>query len=307
MKQSAKVFIWIGMVIQFFLIYPIIVGVFALKKIEESTSKEDLKTMGVLVIFFCSLLGGIFMLNIDNRELSNNNTQENISKKEKVTQTIELDKKKKILRGLTQFGIYVLFPLLLICLPFSISLFEMYEGVTYIPLVLNCLLILSFIPVFVIFCVNKQRLSGTNIVFLSIFCIISIALFVMSIVTNYCYAHTTETYQNYYGRTYYYSIYGNAWESWVVFGLSLAMFLISLFVIILNLCTKQTVNLAKSDSKEISSKSGIESELNEAKRLYEMNVITEEEYKSIRVSIINKYYKLNWKKWEIKNLFLSKK
>lgn len=290
MKQSAKVFIWIGMVIQFFLIYPIIVGVFALKKIEESKSKEDLKTMGVLVIFFCSLLGGIFMLSMGDEDLSGKKTQKIITEKENVAQNIELDKKGKTIKGITQFGIYILCPLLLICLPFSISLFEMYDGVTYVPLLLNCFLILSFIPILVIFCVNKQRLSGTNVVFLSIFCIISIVLFVMSIVTNYCYAHKTETYRGYFGGTYNYSIYGNAWESWVVFGLSLAMFLISLFVIILNLHTKQIVSFGAVNSKKIETTGGIESELNEAKRLYETNVITEEEYKLIRASIISKYY-----------------
>lgn len=34
MKQATKVFIWIGMILQFFLIYPIVVGIFALKKLK---------------------------------------------------------------------------------------------------------------------------------------------------------------------------------------------------------------------------------------------------------------------------------
>lgn len=72
MKQTAKVFIWIGMISQCILIFPIIFGILALKKINTATSKKDLQTLGILTIFFCSILGGIFMLNIKEEELLNN-------------------------------------------------------------------------------------------------------------------------------------------------------------------------------------------------------------------------------------------
>ena len=75
MKTAAKVFIWIGMVIQFFLIFPIVVGALALNKLSTATKKEELQTMGILTIFLCSPLAGIFMLCIKDEELQGNLTQ----------------------------------------------------------------------------------------------------------------------------------------------------------------------------------------------------------------------------------------
>ena len=68
MRTATKVFIWIGMIIGFILIYPLVVGIFALNKLEEAESSKDLQTMGVLTLLFCSLLGGIFMLSIKDFE-----------------------------------------------------------------------------------------------------------------------------------------------------------------------------------------------------------------------------------------------
>lgn len=288
MKQSAKVFIWIGMILQFILIYPIVVGVLALKKIDESTSKEDLKTLGIFTLFFCSLIGGIFMLNIKDEELSNSGNNTILTKEEKVIENKELDKKGKIVKMITQFGIYIICPLVIICLLFSISLVEMYEGVTAIPLILNICLLVLFIPILIIYCVNKQRLNETSAILLTIFSIISIALFIISIVTNYCFAYKIETYRNY-TRTY--KNFGNSWEAWTIFGLAIAITVISIFVLILNLKTKQIRKSKTTHIVEIKKTSKIEIELNEITSLYANKVITEEEYKNLRNIIISKYYK----------------
>ena len=69
--KAAKVFIWIGMIFQFYLIFPIIVGVLALDKIKTANTQEELKTMGILTMFFCNLIGGILMLNISTYDLQN--------------------------------------------------------------------------------------------------------------------------------------------------------------------------------------------------------------------------------------------
>lgn len=42
MKQTAKVFIWLGMIFQCVLIYPIVIGILALKKIDEAQSTDEL-------------------------------------------------------------------------------------------------------------------------------------------------------------------------------------------------------------------------------------------------------------------------
>lgn len=66
---AAKVFIIIGMVFQFFLIFPIIVGAIALSKIDKATRMEDLSTMSIFVLLFCNLIAGIIMLTITNEDL----------------------------------------------------------------------------------------------------------------------------------------------------------------------------------------------------------------------------------------------
>jgi len=62
MKKAAKVFLIIGMVFSFYLIFPIVLGGIAIKKLDEGTSKEDIQLWGILSLFFVSLLGGLFML-----------------------------------------------------------------------------------------------------------------------------------------------------------------------------------------------------------------------------------------------------
>lgn len=291
MKQSAKVFIWIGMILQFFLIYPLVVGILALKKIDESTSKEDLKTLGIFTLFFCSLIGGIFMLNIKDEELSNSGNNTIISKKEKVIENKELDKKGKIVKIITQFGIYIICPLVVICLLFSISLVEMYEGVAGIPSILNICILALYIPILIIYCINKQRLNETSAILLMVFSIISTALFILSIVTNYCFAYKIETYSSWGNYTRTYKDFGNSWEAWTIFGLAIAITVISIFVLILNLKTKQIGKSKTTHIVNVVKTSKVEMELNEVKRLYETNVISETEYISIRKSIIDKYYR----------------
>ncbi len=72
MKTASKVFIIINMVFLFWAIVPLVVGIIALNKLNSAKSKDDLVAMGIITIFFCSLLGGIFMLLITDDELQRN-------------------------------------------------------------------------------------------------------------------------------------------------------------------------------------------------------------------------------------------
>ena len=72
MKTASKVFIIISMVFLFWAIVPLVVGIIALNKLNSAKSKDDLVAMGIITIFFCSLLGGIFMLLITDDELQRN-------------------------------------------------------------------------------------------------------------------------------------------------------------------------------------------------------------------------------------------
>ena len=69
MKKTAKVFIWIGIVCQFFLIYPIIVGILSLQKLEEARKKDEILTIGIFTLLFCNLIAGIIMLTMTDRDL----------------------------------------------------------------------------------------------------------------------------------------------------------------------------------------------------------------------------------------------
>ncbi len=62
MKTAAKVFIIIGMVCQCFLIFPLILGIFSLKKLKTATAKSDLTAWAIITLLFVNLIGGILML-----------------------------------------------------------------------------------------------------------------------------------------------------------------------------------------------------------------------------------------------------
>ena len=74
MKKTAKVFIWIGIVCQFFLIYPIIVGILALQKLEEARKKDEILTIGIFTLLFCNLIAGIIMLTMTDKDLVQHRT-----------------------------------------------------------------------------------------------------------------------------------------------------------------------------------------------------------------------------------------
>jgi hypothetical protein len=62
MKTAAKVFLIIGMVSTFYLIFPVVIGIIAINKLENAKDDEDLKVWAWLSIFLVSTIGGVFML-----------------------------------------------------------------------------------------------------------------------------------------------------------------------------------------------------------------------------------------------------
>lgn len=109
MRKAAKVFIWIGMICEFFLIFPIIVGIMSLKKINRATSRAELQDFGIITLLFCSVLGGFFMLcmedadckPVQNIEKSSEELTAGVSKtesqpiKEPLTEEQILERKRK--------------------------------------------------------------------------------------------------------------------------------------------------------------------------------------------------------------------
>ncbi|MGP1451405.1 MAG: hypothetical protein ACTTJO_01370 [Metamycoplasmataceae bacterium] len=68
MLRVAKIFIIIGMVLLCWLIIPVIVGILALQTINKAESRKDLTSMGIITLLFCSLVGGILMLCVNDDE-----------------------------------------------------------------------------------------------------------------------------------------------------------------------------------------------------------------------------------------------
>ncbi len=63
MKTAAKVFIILGMVFQFFLIYPIILGAIVLKKLKTAQKADDISmAWKIVTLLFTNLIGGIILL-----------------------------------------------------------------------------------------------------------------------------------------------------------------------------------------------------------------------------------------------------
>lgn len=100
MKKASKVFVIIGMALGFFLIVPLAIGVNALDKINTAKKQEELKTIAILTLFFCSFLGGIFMLLIDDDDLKENGepTEIDTDENKTVDNTDYLEKIKRLKR-----------------------------------------------------------------------------------------------------------------------------------------------------------------------------------------------------------------
>ena len=68
MKTVAKVFIIIGMVLEFWLILPLIFGIVTINKMKTTTCKADMTTWGILSLLFVNLICGILILLVSDDE-----------------------------------------------------------------------------------------------------------------------------------------------------------------------------------------------------------------------------------------------
>ena len=284
MKTTAKVFIWIGMILQFFLIYPIVIGIFALKKLDNPSSSSDLQTWGLLTVFFCSPIGGILMLSVkDSIPAANYYKQPTrlpvTTQRTVVTKNyLDPNDKKRFAAKIAVVILMILYAILLIfIIGFSVVLLVDYNGLSFIPLAISCLQVLA--TAFFFFAINKKTLPKHINLALTVSLALSISQIPLSVILNY------------------YSVCGssgkfgfNDWL-WSIFGTSFGSLLFSLISLILSIKTKQgTLNCKIVKTKTVVTINHMEVELAEAKRLLDANVITQEEHDRIRNSIIGKYY-----------------
>ena len=77
MKTAAKVFIILGMICGFYMIFPIILGALALKKLKTATCKADFSTgWAVVVLLLVNIIAGILLLCMKDEHFAEGSTPE---------------------------------------------------------------------------------------------------------------------------------------------------------------------------------------------------------------------------------------
>lgn len=270
MKRTAKVFIWIGIVCQFFLIYPIIVGILALQKIEESRKKEDILTIGILTLLFCNLIGGIIMLTMTDKDLVQNRVIKSANGVSHVTYS-PFSLLHKIM-SLSILGV--------VLMSYIFSMIPLINFAdAFIPFILNFVLIVASI-ILIIVAFSKKK-NNKVFAFLSC-CIIGLSIATITLSILHCCGFAL--------------IDGSPFDMpdldiligcIVCSGIILVMAGI-LFVTALK--NKQNVIIEKEEVLESTTSYGIEAELEEVKSLFEKGLLNEEDYDLAKKEIIKKYY-----------------
>lgn len=68
MKKAAKVFLILGIIFTFYLIFPIVIGCITISKINSAKRREEIIGWGIASLLLVSTLGGIFTLCISQQE-----------------------------------------------------------------------------------------------------------------------------------------------------------------------------------------------------------------------------------------------
>ena len=278
MKKAAKVFIWVGMILSFYLIYPIIVGAIALKKIDTARSRDELVGMGIITILFCSTLGGVFMLLLNDEQLAENNV---IYATNSSSKAIVVDRVNYNPIG-NQIGIIVCMASTLLgilsSLLLSVWVFGLFseDELSFVLMTIGQFFV--FVSLLVIFIINKRRLNIAGIIVTLVLATVCVPKVVWLL--DY--------------------IWLDSIESLLLFA-ELAIFVLCLFICLLAIPgVKDTINekaelkaekaKVKIQVRQDSVYKSIEENLSKIKQLYDNNIITEEEYKEMRSSVLKKYH-----------------
>jgi len=310
MKTAIKVFIWIGIFGGLFLVFPVVIGVLALNKLDAIKDKSELQTMGWLTLLFCSTLAGILMLVATNADLG---IEEGVvggeEKRVVKVNTYQHDQTpQKSYQGPINIISMILVVLIAHCFIFAIVPVVQFEGVTWVPLLLcGILLVLSIALLTINFAYNKSQSSALKtfrIIILFVICCLIIALIVVSVLTNcdeWMYTTYYEYYTNSWGNRVLNKVYDReaSWALWVVFAFAIIALIGCVMMLIFMLLEKikpfvqktRVVEKAGNVREEpVSQIQGLEQELTEVKALFEKEIISKEEYDKIRETIIKKYF-----------------
>lgn len=271
MKNCAKIFIWIGIIFQFFLIYPVVVGVIALQKLDEATKKEDVQTIGILTLLFCNMVSGIIILTMTDKDLLQNKVTDTTVylKQDTRNSSILLNKFLSLsISGVTVISlIFSLIPLILF-------------GDAFIPFILTVVQIIVSAILTIITFLNKNNKKLSVLLSFTIIGL-SIAVIVLSIL--HCCGDAL--------------IYGNPYNMpdldiligcMVCSAIIIIMASIMVFSIIKNKEKTKVIGITENNSANL--KSAIETELEEVKSLFEKGLLNDNDYNLAKQEIIKKHF-----------------
>ena len=330
MKTTAKVFIWIGMILNFYLIFPIIVGINALNKLDTAKTKEELTTSAWLTFWFCHVIGGILMLQLKDYDLISTNTSTNpptIIPTKMIThiKTSEVKVYKKQLydnEGIIRVLLIVLSSLLLSgglivfsSLHYSANVSPLLMDTEAFIIVISAIIAGLFAAILILTLLNNFKLLKLKKILLCLVFVILIFVFVTSLIDSFCYKATRIGYScgsNGY-PTYWYWPWDNSlrihpydncvvrdhevFNNLIIFPILMTISsatLIAISIIFFTKICKIKAPILVEKNKTVKEKimiSPIEQEINNIKSLMDKGVINEEEYNTLRKGIIEKYSK----------------
>ena len=285
MKTAAKVFIWIGMILFGGMIFPIVVGVFALKKLDEAP-KEEVTQFGVITLFFCSFVGGLLMILLANEASDTCNAP--VVQYEKEPLSIEEQKALNAsAAGKTRIGMYALILIAILKLIVLIALFALGEGIDFweglfFKIFTIGEIIALVVPISVYF-YNKQWLNKSGYIVLLVCLVLFVAFGLLGFSLSYL-----LIWQDYGDRGYYNYTYQ---EVAIMNGLAtfaFILFLIATVLYILLLVWNRKILHTTKKHKIV--KSVLEVKLAKIDLLLANGTITQNEYDKLREGIITKYY-----------------
>lgn len=270
MKKTAKVFIWIGIVCQFFLIYPIIVGILSLQKLEEARKKDEILTIGIFTLLFCNLIAGIIMLTMTDRDLVQHSAVKSMKDVSHISYSpfslLHKIMSLSILGVVLMSYIFSMIPLI-------------HFADAFIPFILNFVLIVASILLIIIAFSKKKN----NKLFALVSCgIIGLSIATITLSILHCCGLAL--------------IDGSPFDMPdldILIGCIVCSGIIMIMAGILfftSLKNKQNIIIEKEEVREPTSNYGIEAELEEVKSLFEKGLLNEEDYDLAKREIIKKYY-----------------
>lgn len=286
MKTAAKVFIWIGIILQGIMVYPIIIGFFALKKIENE-SPASYKEFAIIVCLFCSLLGGIFMLCLDGgaQVAENGECKKVVRARTKKQREIKETEKQARARKTLYFGVILQicllvlnFVLVMVC--FENSLLDRIDVAYSLLVSMLHVMLAALVAIICLFFIKSKTFNVIANALLSCYALAVFVELLTSVASNY-----REGYDEF-GLKFW--SFGEEWECAVIFAISLITLIVTVAMLVISMCSKQSEVSVVTNKTTVAN--NLELEIAEAQRMQSAGVITDAEFKDIRKKIIESYY-----------------